>query len=278
LKRAASPFPVLSLGIYQITSRFVLSLGIYQITSRFEKSCVPFSCPVGKELRPLFLLFLSCSEDPIEYQLEGISQTQVSAKKGMTFASGLRSVLRQDPDIIMVGEIRDEETAVMAIQSALTGHLVFSTLHTNDAASAVTRLLDLGIEPYLVSSSLISVMAQRLVRKVCAGCSREMVPSADAIRQLGIELEWSSQRRICHGLGCEACRHTGYRGRIGIFELLIVDDAVRERIQGHSNASMIRDVAVRNGMKLLREDGLAKTLAGITTIDEVVRVTMRTAL
>jgi general secretion pathway protein E len=217
-------------------------------------------------------------EDPIEYQLEGISQTQVSVKKGMTFASGLRSVLRQDPDIIMVGEIRDEETAVMAIQSALTGHLVFSTLHTNDAASAVTRLLDLGIEPYLVSSSLISVMAQRLVRKVCASCSREMVPSTEILELLGNDSASPGQKTIRQGIGCEACRQTGYRGRIGIFELLIVDDAVRQQIQGQSNATTIRDVAVRNGMKLLREDGLAKTLDGMTTVDEVARVTMRTAL
>jgi general secretion pathway protein E len=217
-------------------------------------------------------------EDPIEYQLEGISQTQVSSKKGMTFASGLRSVLRQDPDIIMVGEIRDEETAVMAIQSALTGHLVFSTLHTNDAASAVTRLLDLGIEPYLVSSSLISVMAQRLVRKVCSNCSREVVPSSDVMEQLGIESAGTGPRTIRQGMGCETCRHTGYRGRIGIFELLVVDDAVRHQIQGQSNASTIRDVAVGNGMRLLREDGLVKRLAGMTTIDEVARVTMRSAL
>jgi general secretion pathway protein E len=187
-------------------------------------------------------------EDPIEFRLEGISQTQVSDRKGMTFASGLRSVLRQDPDVIMVGEIRDKETAVMAIQSALTGHLVFSTLHTNDAASAVARLLDLGIEPYLLSSSLVGVLAQRLVRKVC---------------------------RHCSGAGCESCRKTGYAGRVGVFELLTVNDAVRRRIQERATATDIKQVAVANGMRTLRDDGMAKASNGVTTIEEVQRVTMR---
>jgi general secretion pathway protein E len=196
----------------------------------------------GKEKNILTL------EDPIEFRLEGISQTQVSEKKGMTFASGLRSVLRQDPDVIMVGEIRDKETAVMAIQSALTGHLVFSTLHTNDAASAVTRLLDLGIEPYLLSSSLVGVLAQRLVRKVC---------------------------RQCGGKGCENCRKTGYVGRVGLFELLTVNHGVRLKIQERSTAADIKQVAVASGMRTLRDDGMAKASGGITTIEEVQRVTMR---
>jgi len=188
-------------------------------------------------------------EDPIEFRLEGISQTQVSDKKGMTFASGLRSVLRQDPDVIMVGEIRDKETAVMAIQSALTGHLVFSTLHTNDAASAVTRLLDLGIEPYLLSSSLVGVLAQRLVRKVCHACGGE---------------------------GCAGCRKTGYAGRIGLFELLTVDNAVRQKVQERSTAADIKAVAVNGSMRTLRDDGLAKAAAGVTSVEEIQRVTMRT--
>jgi general secretion pathway protein E len=214
-------------------------------------------------------------EDPIEYQLQGISQTQISDKKGMTFASGLRHVLRQDPDIIMVGEIRDRETAVMAIQSALTGHLVFSTLHTNDSASAVTRLLDLGIEPYLVASSVIVVLAQRLVRKVCVHCEQEVAASATDLSWLGLDGVAQSGISLKHGVGCKNCRQTGYSGRLGLFELLVVDDAVRDQVQSRANASQIRDVALSHGMRRLREDGRAKVLAGLTTIEEVERVTMR---
>jgi general secretion pathway protein E len=217
-------------------------------------------------------------EDPIEYQLDGISQTQINVKKGMTFATGLRNVLRQDPDIIMLGEIRDHETAVMAIQSALTGHLVFSTLHTNDAASAVTRMLDLGIEPYLLSSSLLSVMAQRLVRRVCAKCSTEQVISEDD-RKLLVESEATQSLAVLKaGEGCEACRKTGFRGRLGIFELLTVNDAVRDLIQTRANATAIRDVAIASGMRILRDDGLAKVAAGLTTPSEVQRVTVRATM
>ncbi len=213
-------------------------------------------------------------EDPIEYQLDGISQTQVSEKKGMTFASGLRSVLRQDPDVIMVGEIRDRETATMAIQSALTGHLVFSTLHTNDAASAVARLLDLGIESYLVASCLVGVLAQRLVRRVCAHCAAVPALSEEALAWLGMpgRAEMSSMRQ---GRGCQECRDSGYRGRIGIFELLSVDEPVRRHIQARSPASLIRAAAVDGGMRTLRDDGVEKIVGGITTVDEVERVTMR---
>ena len=213
-------------------------------------------------------------EDPIEYGLEGISQTQVSEKKGMTFASGLRSVLRQDPDVIMVGEIRDRETAVMAIQSALTGHLVFSTLHTNDASSAVARLLDLGIEPYLLASSLSGVLAQRLVRRVCPDCARPDVPPTDALRRLGVEAGPASSATIRAGAGCAACRQTGYRGRFGIFELLVVDERVRHQIQERAVASQIKSAAVDGGMRTLRDDGLRHMLAGRTTVEEVARVTV----
>jgi general secretion pathway protein E len=212
-------------------------------------------------------------EDPIEYQLDGISQTQVSEKKGMTFASGLRSVLRQDPDVIMVGEIRDLETATMAIQSSLTGHLVFSTLHTNDAASAVTRLLDLGIEPYLVASSLIGVLAQRLVRRVCPDCGKPYNPHPSELEWLGIERRRTMQMR--QGAGCAACRHTGYRGRLGTFELLMMDDDIRRLIQARATASEIKDAAIAAHMQTLRDDGIAKILAGITTIAEVERVTLK---
>jgi len=207
-------------------------------------------------------------EDPIEYQLNGISQTQINTKKGMTFASGLRSILRQDPDIIMVGEIRDEETAVMAVQAALTGHLVFSTLHTNDAASAVTRLLDLGIEPYLISSSLLGVLAQRLVRRKCTKCDVQARKNMlDDEVNLGISL----------GV-CNHCRGTGYRGRDGIYELLLVSDAIRQKIQDRSSASVIRETACQEGMRLLRDSGMEKVQMGWTTVEEVERVTMRADL
>lgn len=218
-------------------------------------------------------------EDPIEYQIDGISQTQINTKKGLTFAAGLRSVLRQDPDIIMVGEIRDEETAVMAIQSALTGHLVFSTLHTNDAASAVTRLLDLGIEPYLISSSLLAVLAQRLVRKVCPDCREERSATSQEIAFLSASSHLAPRSSLLRvGRGCPNCRDTGYRGRVGLFELLTVDDEVRAKVQDRANASDIRDVALRRGMQLLRDDGVEKILAGATTVEEVSRVTVRATM
>jgi general secretion pathway protein E len=216
-------------------------------------------------------------EDPIEYRLEGISQTQVSDKKGMTFASALRSVLRQDPDVIMVGEIRDRETAAMAIQSALTGHLVFSTLHTNDAPSAVTRLLDLGVEPYLVASSVVGVLAQRLVRQVCKHC-RQMEAATEKQRQILLEAPEYQQQidpvaplMLASGKGCSHCRQTGYRGRMGIFELLMVDDAVRSQIQARATAAQVKSAA--KSLRTLRQDGLNKVLHGVTTIEEIQRVT-----
>jgi general secretion pathway protein E len=217
-------------------------------------------------------------EDPIEYQLDGISQTQVSDKKGMTFAGGLRSVLRQDPDIIMVGEIRDHETAVMAIQSALTGHLVFSTLHTNDAASAITRLLDLGIEPYLLGSSLVGVLAQRLVRRICPRCGEVFQPSTEHLDGLGLEAAHVQPAATRRGAGCAACRQTGYSGRLGIFELLVVNEPIRREIAARATASRIKTAAVESGMRTLRDDGVAKVLAGKTTVDETIRVTMRAEL
>ncbi|MEM8912348.1 MAG: ATPase, T2SS/T4P/T4SS family [Planctomycetota bacterium] len=194
-------------------------------------------------------------EDPIEYQLDGISQTQINEKKGLTFASGMRSLLRQDPDVIMVGEIRDGETANMAIQASQTGHLVFSTLHTNDAASAVTRLLDLGVQPYLVASTLVASLAQRLVRTLCADC-KELQPDGAAMP-----------------VGCEACRGSGFRGRKGLFELLIVDDAIRSHIQQRAGATEIRRTAMAAGMTLLADDGDRKIREGVTIRDEVMRVT-----
>ena len=214
-------------------------------------------------------------EDPIEYRLEGISQTQVNERKGLTFAGGLRHVLRQDPDIIMVGEIRDAETARMAIQSALTGHLVFSTLHTNDAASAVTRLLDLGVEPYLAASSLIGVMAQRLVRRICPRCSRPYVPQESDWLRWGVNEGEFRRAQLRIGAGCEHCLNTGYRDRVGIFELLAVDGAIQSEILRCATASSIKRKALEAGMQTLRQDGMAKVLAGLTTLEEVVRLTAR---
>jgi general secretion pathway protein E len=216
-------------------------------------------------------------EDPIEYGLEGISQTQVSDKKGMTFASGLRTVLRQDPDVIMVGEIRDQETAVMAIQSALTGHLVFSTLHTNDAATAITRLLDLGIEPFLVASSVIGVLAQRLVRRVCPNCGVPTQPTPAQLLRIGLnaDTDFSGLRS---GKGCDQCRGSGYSGRLGIFELLRIGDQVRRNIGSGASASQISTAAITAGMRTLRDDGISRALQGQTTLEEVIRVTMQQEL
>jgi general secretion pathway protein E len=211
-------------------------------------------------------------EDPIEYRLEGISQTQVSDRKGMTFASGLRSVLRQDPDIIMVGEIRDAETAQMAIQSALTGHLVFSTLHTNDASGAVARMLDLGVEPYLLASSLLGVLAQRLVRRICPNCRVPFHPDDQQWRLWQME---PTGDELFRGSGCDQCLQTGYRERVGVFELLTVDEPVREAILQRSKASTIKGLGVEAGMVTLRTDGLAKVARGVTTMEEAARVTGR---
>jgi len=216
-------------------------------------------------------------EDPVEYQLEGINQIQVKPDIGLTFASALRSILRQDPDVILIGEIRDAETAEIAVQSSLTGHLVFSTLHTNDAASAVTRLLEMGIEPYLISSCLLAVMAQRLVRKVCPEC-REEVEISDAFRQeaaaaLSVEVGQIPEKGI-KGRGCKACAGTGYSGRAGIYELLEVNgQEIPQLIINGRSSREIADAAIRQGMRTLRQDGLRKVVQGITTLEEVVRVT-----
>ncbi|MHC4759109.1 MAG: GspE/PulE family protein, partial [Planctomycetota bacterium] len=217
-------------------------------------------------------------EDPIEYQLEGISQMQVAAKKGMNFANSLRHVLRQDPDVIMVGEVRDIETARMAIQSSLTGHLVFSTLHTNDSAGAVTRLLDLGLEPYLVSSSVIAVMAQRLVRKICPDCKEEYDPAPQELRALGLgngrtSIDHDGPQKFYRGTGCDKCFQTGYRGRTGVYELMLVDEETQDFIYRRETAGKIKRQALETGMQTLRMDGARKVLLGTTTISEVLRVT-----
>jgi len=213
-------------------------------------------------------------EDPIEYQLHGVGQIQVNPKIELTFASGLRSILRQDPDVIMVGEIRDLETAEIAIQAALTGHLVFSTLHTNDSFGAMTRLLDMGIEPFLVSSSVIAVMAQRLVRRVCPSCREEYQPSREELEELGIGPQRLIGRTVYKpGAGCAQCKRTGYRGRSGIHELLVVDDEIRGLVMKHGDAATIRRAATARGMNTLRDDGADKVVEGLTTIEEILRVT-----
>jgi general secretion pathway protein E len=213
-------------------------------------------------------------EDPIEYQLHGVGQIQVNPKIELTFASGLRSILRQDPDVIMVGEIRDVETAEIAIQAALTGHLVFSTIHTNDSFGATTRLLDMGIEPFLVSSSVIAVMAQRLVRRVCSECRLPHVPSVEELRELGVRPDRAAGRTVQRaGEGCPACKQTGYRGRTGIHELLVIDDEIRNLIMKNADAATIRREATGKGMDTLRQDGADKVMAGVTTIEEILRVT-----
>lgn len=212
-------------------------------------------------------------EDPIEYHLSGISQIQVSEKKGLTFAKGLRALLRQDPDVMMVGEIRDLETARTAIQAALTGHLVFSTLHTNDAPSSVTRLLDIGIEPYLVASSVIAVIAQRLVRVICPECRSEYEPTAEELAEVGLERDQLKDGLAYLGMGCERCIETGYVGRSAIYEILTVNEAIREKVIGRVGASVIKEVALEHGMRTLRMDGARKVIEGMTTVEEVLRVT-----
>ncbi len=203
-------------------------------------------------------------EDPVEYQMDGINQIHVNPQIGLTFASGLRHIVRQDPDVIMVGEIRDRETADIAIRAALTGHLVFSTLHTNDAPSAITRLLDMGVENYLLTSSLVAVLAQRLVRVICSECK------APAGRALAPEGEMIN---TFHGAGCEACNHTGYSSRVGIFEMMPLNEEMRRLIMSSADSSVLTQTARRNGMRNLREDGWMKVRAGVTTVEEVMRVT-----
>jgi general secretion pathway protein E len=216
-------------------------------------------------------------EDPIEYQLPGVGQMQVKPKINLTFANCLRHILRQDPDVIMIGEIRDLETAQIAIQASLTGHLVLSTLHTNDSASAVTRLIDMGIEPYLISSSVIAVMAQRLLRIICPQCKTAYKPQQEII-SLWNETGKASviEGKFFKGIGCESCLQTGYLGRTGIFEMLVIDDDVRELISKRLPSHIIKQAAIEKGMTTLREDGLHKALAGQTTLEEVCRVTQDT--
>ena len=212
-------------------------------------------------------------EDPIEYQIDGVTQIPVNPKVGLTFASALRSILRHDPDIIMVGEMRDKETAEIAIQAALTGHVVFSTLHTNDAASGIARMVDMGVEPYLVSATVLGILAQRLVRVVCESCAVEAPPGPEIVAEFGRPPTDVPRPRFRRGAGCAACGGTGYRGRTGIYELMHLNDEVRARVLAAAPVAELRALAERNGLVSLRSAGWAKACAGVTTIDEVLRVT-----
>ncbi len=212
-------------------------------------------------------------EDPVEYQLLGVGQMQVNPKINLSFAAGLRSILRQDPDVIMIGEIRDRETAEIAIHASLTGHLVFSTLHTNDAASAPTRLIDMGIEPFLVASSVVAVLAQRLLRRICPDCKHPYTPSEEELSRL--DMAPGSNITLYRGAGCAACSQTGYRGRTGIFELMVLDDEIRRLIGSKADSTAIKHAATARGMVTLKQEGAERVLQGHTTLEEVMRITQQ---
>ncbi len=216
---------------------------------------------------------LLTAEEPVEYDIEGIIQVPINDVIGLTFARTLRAFLRQDPDIIMVGEIRDLETAEIAVQASLTGHLVFSTLHTNDAPGAITRLIDMGVEPFLIASTLEAVLSQRLVRTICNSCKEPYQPEADILEQIGLSTELLGGRQFYHGAGCESCNQTGYRGRHGLFEYLRISDPIRDLINERKPTIVIREKAVELGMRTLREDGIRCILDGITTVEEVLKYT-----
>jgi type IV pilus assembly protein PilB len=253
----------------------ILSLpdGIFLVTgpTGSGKSTTLYAClhSINKPDRKIITV-----EDPVEYQLSGVNQVPVNESVGMTFAMALRAMLRQAPNIIMVGEIRDVETATIAINASLTGHLVFSTLHTNDAPSAVTRLVDIGVKQFLVASSLRAILAQRLVRRICSNCSERYEPTEIEMRTLNLKPEQLDGANFRKGRGCEKCRGTGYKGRMGIFEICVLDDEIRRMINEKMSVTMIRQRARDLGMRTLREDGLRKVLAGMTTPDEVITSTM----
>ena len=211
-------------------------------------------------------------EDPVEYQLPGINQVQVNRKAGLTFSNAMRHYVRQDPDIIMIGEIRDLETAEVAIQAALTGHLVLSTLHTNDAPSAVTRLVDMGVEPFLISASVIGVLAQRLARRICPHCKEAYRPPAEALARVGFKVGGDTEVLFHRGRGCDHCFQTGYHGRVGIFEMMTANEEIQDLVVKRAPLSEVRQAALANGMKTLKQDGFQKVVEGITTIEEVMRV------
>lgn len=259
---------------FQIFSRLIrLSNGIVLVTGPTGSGKTTTLYAAIQKLRSSETNILTI-EDPVEYQLDGVGQMQVAVKSGFSFADGLRSTLRQDPDIILVGEIRDRETAEVAIHASLTGHLVFSTLHTNDSVGAVTRLVEMGIEPFLISSSLVGVMAQRLVRKICPHCAEPASFDSALLREVGLVGDDLSAGalNLKHGKGCPVCYHTGYRGRAGIFEVLEVNDEMRELMNSRNDAAALKAAARRNGMRTLLEDGGLKVAAGKTTPEEVLRI------
>ncbi|MDD4890088.1 MAG: ATPase, T2SS/T4P/T4SS family [Phycisphaerae bacterium] len=214
------------------------------------------------------------TEDPVEYDIDGIVQVQINSDIGFTFARALRSILRQDPDILLVGEIRDLETAQIAVQASLTGHLVFSTVHTNDAPTTIARLTDLGLEPFLITATLEAIVAQRLVRKICERCKKEIVPTEEMLMELNLSSEQVKGRTFYYGEGCDACNNTGYRGRQGIFEIMAIDDVLRDMIMRNASTNVLRSEARKRGMRSLRQSGLLAIYDGITTIEEVVRETI----
>jgi type IV pilus assembly protein PilB len=212
-------------------------------------------------------------EDPVEYRLAGMGQVQVNLRAGLTFAAALRSILRQDPDIVMIGEIRDEETAMIAIESALTGHLVLSTLHTNDAGSSLTRLNEMGIEPFLVSSAVDCVVAQRLARRLCPHCREAYSPTQKALDDIKFLAKAAEIEQIYRARGCKKCNNTGYKGRVGLYEVLVVSEQIEKLVVAGATADHINNQARKEGMKTLREDGFIKVLSGQTSIEEIMRVT-----
>jgi type IV pilus assembly protein PilB len=211
-------------------------------------------------------------EDPVEYELPGITQVGVNPKAGLTFASGLRCMLRQDPNIIMVGEIRDGETAQIAVEAALTGHLVLSTLHTNDAPGAIARLIDMDVETFLISSAVCAVLAQRLVRVICSRCKVAYQPPMDAVRRLGLNTDNHQGVKFYRGRGCDACKGTGYKGRSGIYELMVMNDEIRDLTLQRASSHRVREAAIRNNMITLKADATEKVLLGVTTLEETLRV------
>jgi type IV pilus assembly protein PilB len=214
------------------------------------------------------------AEDPVEYDIDGLIQTQVRPDVGLTFARALRSFLRQDPDIILVGEVRDLETAQISVQASLTGHLVFTTLHTNDAPSAIARLLDLGLEPFLITATLEAIVAQRLVRRICTNCKAEYKPTEEQLMELALRPEDVGERAFFYGKGCDYCNNTGYRGRMGIYETMVLDESLRELVMRRASTAVLRRESIKRGMRTLRESGLMAIYEGITTLDEVVKETI----
>ncbi len=277
LDQSATELDLNSLGmpgeiVESVESTIALPNGIFIVTgpTGSGKTTTLYSClkrlnRVGSKLMT--------AEDPIEYEIDGIMQTAINSSIDLTFANALKAFLRQDPDIIMVGEIRDLETAQIAIQASLTGHLVLSTLHTNDASGAVTRLMDMGIEEFLIASSVEAVLAQRLLRRICVDCRKEHTPSVALVEQLGLEPSMLADKEFYSGTGCETCASTGYRGRLGIFEMLEVSESIRELVAVGSPSSAIRERAIQQGMRTLREDGLRNIFTGVTSVEEVIRYT-----